>query len=530
MKPLVLLAIVAASMSAQTPGTCPAIPSGFSLGLNGGTLGGFRPFPTSVLWNRVDSLATDSRSTAWMNDLVFQQGIDLRIRSLYPSTENGIGTGHIEGFLYHVVSGSQRRVNVGWYDSGDGITQTSLDPGPYPVPFEARVKNTLLADSPVPNPTLAGDGHVIVIDRDNCLGYIFFKARHTDGGALQAAYVSVFDLLGGDNQRPFLTPSGSVSGLPLIPNYTLVNQDELVAGQINHPIFGTAFVSGGGNFFPHHSFLLPASMHQYGNGGWAATELPIGSRLRMKSTVDTSSWPAQAQVLADAMKKYGVLIGDGGGTVDYNGTAAPAWDHDSTVYFWEHWYAGPISMDVPQSGAVYCDPYYTLAQNGGCPNRPPTGSAPAISTFQASSSNVTAGQPVTLTWSVSGAGSRIRFVTPEVGPVVSNSVVVQPSQTTTYTLMVQNSYGRATRTATVTVGSTVPQTTLTIGANLDSAHAASLQATISNSGATTSSTCSTTPCSVSIDPTSTANVLTVQYRSASGKIVGSTAPMPIKAP
>ena len=439
--------ILGAAAAAQT---CPAIPLGFSLGANGGTLGGFRPFPTSALWNRIDSLATDSRSTSWMNDLVLQQGIDLRIRSLYPSTQNG-SQGSIEGFLYHVVSGSQRRVNVGWYDSGDGISQSTIDPGPYPVPPEARIKNTLLAGNPVPNPALAGDGHVIVIDRDNCIGYVFFKARHTDGGGLQAAYAAVFDLLGGDNQRPFLWPSGSVSGLPLIPNYTLVNQDELAAGQINHPIFGTAFVSGGGNFFPHHSFLLPASGHQYGNGAYSSTELPVGARIRLKSSVNVSGWDAQAQVFADAMKKYGVLIGDGGGTVDYYGAAAPGWTASAVSYLWSNWYAGPISMEVPQTGSVYCDPYYTLPGNGSCPSSPPSGSAPVISSFTASPTHVSSGGAVTLSWAVAGAGSRLRFITPEVGPLVANSVVVNPARTTTYTLMVENGYGRTTSALTVSV-------------------------------------------------------------------------------
>ncbi len=522
----IVLALVAICAWSQTPGTCLGIPTGFSLGANQGTLNGFKPLPSSVLWNAIDTDPVDSRSAAWMNDFVFQQGIDLRIRSLYPSTENGSGTGNVEGFLYHVVSGTQLRRNVPWYDSGDGIAGADVDPGPYPMPLAARVKNTLIVGTTIVDPSKAGDGHVIVIDKDNCLGYVFFKARHLDGEATQAAYVAVFDLLGGDNQRPYMKPSGSVSGLPLFPNYTLVNRDEITAGQINHPFFGTAFVSGGGNFFPHHSFLTPASAHQYGNGGWAASELPFGARIRMKSTVNTSTWPAQAKIFGAALKKYGVLIGDGGGTLDLYGAASPAWDHNTTIFFYTNWFAGPISMEIPQTGSVYCDPLYVLPSNGGCPNPPPSGPVPVISSFAASAASVAPGQPVTLSWNVSGAGSRIRFVTPEVGPVVTNSTIVQPQKTTVYTLMVENKSGRTTATVNVAVAN---PTTLFVGTKQNEiVGEAAVHGTITNSGGSAFNDCSVSPCPIPLDSSLDGSALVIQYRSAGGKVVGATNPIAVK--
>ena len=56
---------------------------------------------------------------------------------------------------------------------------------------------------------------------------------------------------------------------------------------------------------------------------------------------------------------------------------------------------------------------------------------------------------MTLSWDVSNASYVI--VSPQVGAVRGTSVMVQPPQTTTYTLYATNQYGRTTATVTVTV-------------------------------------------------------------------------------
>jgi hypothetical protein len=62
---------------------------------------------------------------------------------------------------------------------------------------------------------------------------------------------------------------------------------------------------------------------------------------------------------------------------------------------------------------------------------------------------VSAGQPVTLSWSVSS--STYNIIAPQVGPVRGTSVVVVPTATTTYTLNATNQFDRSTATVTVTV-------------------------------------------------------------------------------
>jgi hypothetical protein len=222
----------------------------------------------------------------------------------------------------------------------------------------------------------------------------------------------------------------------------------LQAGVINHALAVSAFVSGGGSFFPHHSFAAPARAHQYGNGGWVSTEIPVGARLRMKASIDMSSWPAQAQVLGQALKTYGAIITDGGGTVDTYGWASTHWDPATVAWLWENWIMGADYLDFVEAGTVYCDPLYS------CGAQPPTGAAPTVS-ITPSASTVPAGTPVTLTLGVTNNGSRLKYVSPNIGPIVDNSVVVNPTVTTTYTVMAQNQYGRSSQTVTITVdGST----------------------------------------------------------------------------
>jgi hypothetical protein len=91
---------------------------------------------------------------------------------------------------------------------------------------------------------------------------------------------------------------------------------------------------------------------------------------------------------------------------------------------------------------ILIDPLYT-------PSNVPTGPLPVISSFTASPTTVSAGQPVTLSWNVTGASYFV--VSPQVGAVRGSSVTVTPTATTTYTLYGTNAYGRSTATVQVTV-------------------------------------------------------------------------------
>ena len=73
---------------------------------------------------------------------------------------------------------------------------------------------------------------------------------------------------------------------------------------------------------------------------------------------------------------------------------------------------------------------------------------PTISSFTASQTTVTAGTPVTLSWTVSNDSYEYIDV---VGPVHGGSETVTPAATTVYTLNSTNQYGRSTMSVTVNV-------------------------------------------------------------------------------
>jgi len=85
---------------------------------------------------------------------------------------------------------------------------------------------------------------------------------------------------------------------------------------------------------------------------------------------------------------------------------------------------------------------------GGDTPVPPA--APAISSFDASPATILAGDPATLSWSVTGATSL--SIDKGVGSVTGQThISVKPETTTTYTLTATNSGGSITKSTTVTV-------------------------------------------------------------------------------
>src|ERR1035438_4919054 len=88
-----------------------------------------------------------------------------------------------------------------------------------------------------------------------------------------------------------------------------------------------------------------------------------------------------------------------------------------------------------------------------------TGTPPAITSFTANPAKVTAGQPSTLSWVVTGYPSVT--VSPGVGAVNGTWVRVTPSTTQTYTLKATNSSGSTTATVTVAAGGGPPLTSFT---------------------------------------------------------------------
>jgi hypothetical protein len=52
----------------------------------------------------------------------------------------------------------------------------------------------------------------------------------------------------------------------------------------------------------------------------------MGMRVRLKASVDISTYPASAQVILRALKKYGLIVADNGSDWYVTGTADARWN------------------------------------------------------------------------------------------------------------------------------------------------------------------------------------------------------------
>ncbi len=368
----------------------------------GASLNGFLPFPSDNLWNKDISNATvDSNSANYINYIGSTVG-------LHPDFGSGEYDGSYMGIPYTVVDSSQALIPITYTAYG-----SESDPGPMPIPLSAPIEG-------YPNPG-SGDRHVLVLDNANCFLYELYSS-YPQSSSWNADSGAIWDLLA-DEQRPYTWTSADAAGLPIFPG--LIRYDEIAAGAINHAIRFTLQNSSAG-------FTPPASH-------WASTTsnanaLPMGARLRLKSTFSVSSFSTTNQVILNAMKKYGLIMADNGSSMYITGTPDDRWNNTDLHNLGE---VTAADFDV-----IEISPLYTSANV-------PSGPNPQIASFTASSTSIASGTPVTLSWQVTGASYVI--ISPTVGAIRSTSVSVSPTTTTTYTLYATNAFGQTTSSISITV-------------------------------------------------------------------------------
>jgi hypothetical protein len=260
-----------------------------------------------------------------------------------------------------------------------------------------------------------------VLDSANCFLYELYGSAPASA-SWTAGSGAVWDLLA-DEQRPYTWTSADAAGLPIFPG--LVRYDEVAAGAINHAIRFTLQNSRAA-FVPPASHIASTTSN--------ANAAPMGMRLRLKSSFDISSYSAANQVILNAMKKYGLIMADNGSSMYISGAPDSRWNNSDL-----HLLGGVTTSDFD---VIQMTPFYTNSTV-------PTGPAPTISNFTATSTSISAGTPVTLSWQVSGASYVI--VSPTIGVTRASSISVSPATTTTYTLYATNAFGQTTSTVTITV-------------------------------------------------------------------------------
>jgi hypothetical protein len=393
---VVLILCLSVAVFGQS-GTC----AGMSLGPLA-SLNGFVPFPSSNLWNTdISNAPVDPNSANYINYI----GSTV---PLHPDFGAGLYDGSHNGIPYQIEAGSQPLVPVKLTAYG-----SQSDPGPMPIPA-----NALIEGYPRPG---NGDRHVLVLDQGGCWLYELYHARITDG-AWSAGSSAIWDMTINE-QRPYTWTSADAAGLPVFVG--LVRYDEVAAGAINHAVRFTIPTT-------QEAFTPPAS--HWASDVTDTNAPPMGMRMRLKASFDISGFSPANQVILTALQHYGMILADNGSAIYITGMPDPSWSNNDLHNL------GNITaadFDVVQMSAIYT------------PANVPTGPSPVVGSFTANPTSVSSGQPVTLSWSVTG--STYNIVTPDVGPVRRTSVIVNPTATTTYSLYSTNQYGRKIVKVTVTV-------------------------------------------------------------------------------
>jgi hypothetical protein len=267
------------------PGVAPSPPSGA-----GASIGGCPVFPADNAWNRdVSGDPVDANSDRYIAAIGSSD-------HLHPD----FGANPDYGIPYVIVGADQGMVPIDFTEYGD-----ESDPGPYPVPPDAPVE-------------AGGDRHVLVVQRERCRLYELFHANYEGGAQMRwsAGAGAVFDLRS-NALRPAGWTSADAAGLPILPG--LVRYDEVAAGSIRHALRFTVSRTQRGYVHPARHFASSST---------DPARPPMGLRLRLKASFDTTRFPPHARTILSALKTYGMLLADNGSDWFISGATDRRWDDD----------------------------------------------------------------------------------------------------------------------------------------------------------------------------------------------------------
>jgi hypothetical protein len=214
------------------------------------------------------------------------------------------GSPRAYGIPYEVVGKRAKRVKVKFTAYGD-----ESDHGKYRVPLDAPVEGGRNAD---------GDRHVLVYDKARCKLYELYRAFPDRRRKRWKADSGVIWDLRSAGLRTDGYTSADAAGLPIFPG--LVRYDEVAAGRIDHAIRVTFDTT-------RDAWIHPAS---HCAGSTASADAPaMGTRLRLRSGYEISGFTGQARVVAEALKRYGLIVADNGSDWYFSGSSDPRWDDDN---------------------------------------------------------------------------------------------------------------------------------------------------------------------------------------------------------
>ena len=256
-------------------------------------------FPAGNAWNeRVDKLPVAADSAR----LIASIGVDSPAHADFGS---GTWAGSPIGIPFDVVSRKtpRSRISFEYADESDRVR--------YPIPRNVHIEGGSHA---------TGDRHAILVDKSACRLYELYDLRHLSHG-WTAGSGAVWNLRS-NRLRPAGWTSADAAGLPIFPG--LARWDEVKRGVIDHALRFTAPQT-------RRAYVYPA--RHYASSSNDPALPPMGLRVRLKASVDVSSFPSQARIVLRAMQRYGMILADNGSPWYVSGAPNKHWSNDALHSF-----------------------------------------------------------------------------------------------------------------------------------------------------------------------------------------------------
>ena len=248
-------------------------------------------FPSSNVWNRrIDTLPVRSDSATLIGSI----GLSSVLHPDFSSTAWNGGLGY--GIPVNKVNLSTPRYPVSFEYADES------DAGPYPIPASPKIEG-------------GSDAHLLSWDTEGCKLYEIFAASKS-GGQWFGGSGAIWDLRS-NALRPDGWTSADAAGLPILPG--LARYEEVQVGAILHALRFTAPKTCSNHIYP--------ARHDAGSYS-CATYPPMGLRVRLKASLDISGFGPQAQVILQALKRYGMLLADNGSPWYVTGAPSASWNDD----------------------------------------------------------------------------------------------------------------------------------------------------------------------------------------------------------
>lgn len=295
--------VVAASpgaLRAASADPASALPAGGSRGgIFGNSLpGSWRPFSDASPWNTpIPADAPTHPDSGIIMTLVRREASHLRLPKIYT-----IPVWVVDADAIRPVTVKSPKIYDTWDRDEDGVSDVGV-----PV-----------TDAMWAEPT--SDGHLCVVDPAKMIAWEFSRFRFPKDGTPSCTTFNIWDLTGTGVGVPYAgkrwwARGGRGSGFPIIAG--LIRPEELAAGEIRHAL-EVSFPKNGRGEHGKTLFIPPACRSDGQNAG---RQYPImGMLFQLDPALGEREFDAwglnrEAKIVARALQKYGMYLGDTGGAM-----------------------------------------------------------------------------------------------------------------------------------------------------------------------------------------------------------------------